>query len=117
MNKINPPIEVRVSIPNLPFEAWQYFEVGEPVEITSLKKGDFFFDIPTGMDEICMVYSDPESVKGDVEEIERLGNGYSWRVVDCDYEFEIGHYERLEIYLIPAGSAHELLFPLIEKTS
>jgi hypothetical protein len=117
MNKINPPIQLKVSVSNLPFEAWQYFEVGEPVTITSLKKGDLFIDIPTGMDGICMVCTDPESVKEETEEVMHLGSGYSWREVACDYEFEVGHYERLETYLIPAGLAHELLFPLIEKMS
>jgi hypothetical protein len=28
MKRINPPIQIKVSIPNLPFEAWQYFEIG-----------------------------------------------------------------------------------------
>jgi hypothetical protein len=114
MNKINPPIRVKICPSGLPFEAWQYLEVGEPTTITSLKNGNFFLDISSGMDGICMVCSDPESIAEEGEETQKLGSGYSWKEVNCDYEFDPGDYERLESYLIPAGLAHELLFPLIE---
>jgi hypothetical protein len=112
MEKINPPIRVKVCPSGLPFDAWQYFEVGKPTTINQLKKGDFFLDVPTGMEEIYMVCSDPESIAEDEDEQPRL-SAYSSRVAQCDYEFDPGDYERLEAYLIPAGIAHKLIFPLI----
>jgi hypothetical protein len=123
MNRINPPIELKVSIPNLPFEAWQYFEVGEPVILQDLKKGDFFFDIHEGMEDIYMVCSDPDSVNEGMEDEEKvkvmrqLSCYYSYEKVSCNYEFEEGHYERLLNYLIPAGYVSTLRFPLIARNS
>jgi hypothetical protein len=125
MNKINPPIELKVSIPNLPSETWQYFEVGEPVRLRDLKKGDLFFKIYEEMKDIYMIHKVihrvPDSVNEGMEdekkviEMKHLERYWAYEKVTCNYEFEAGHYERLLAYLIPAGCVRKLLFPLIAK--
>ncbi len=80
-----------------------------------------FFEVIGGMDTLNIVATDPDSVnegiedEKEVEQMRLVNCYYSWKEASCDYEFEEGDYERLLNYLIPAGYAEVLLFPLIEK--
>jgi hypothetical protein len=106
---MNQPIRVRISLTGLPFKACQNFEVGKPCLISELEVGTLFFEVSTGLDNVCMV-CDPS----DSEATGLINTGYSYKQMSCEYEFEPGDYERLGAVLIPAGSAHTMAFPLHE---
>jgi hypothetical protein len=105
---MNQPIRVRISLAGLPFEACQDFEVGKPCLISELEVGTLFFEVSTGLDNVCMVCDPSDS------EATRLITGCSYKEMSCEYEFEPGDYERLCAVLIPAGSAYTMAFPLHE---
>jgi hypothetical protein len=111
MTNIDPPIKVQViGLPGFPSEVSRNYEVGKPCLITDLKPGDLFFDVSSGLDDICIVgYLSPEVEKA-------LDSSISYGSAHCGYEFEPGDYERLCAVLIPAGDAHHMAFPLREPS-
>lgn len=105
------PIKVRViGLPGFPSEVSRNYEVGEPCLISDLEPGDLFFDVSSGLEDICIVgYSSPETEKA-------LNTSFSYGSAGCGYEFEPGDYERLCAVRIPAGDAHNMAFPLREPS-